>query len=154
MIPSKNASVIIKKWEGFRPRPYNDIAGNATIGYGHLMHLGIVTLADNKIIWTEEHASTMLEVVIIKIGQDLNNIIKVPVTQNEFDSLICWTYNLGIGSAKSSSWLTELNKGNYSIVPQKMQLWDKAKDKTGKLVEVEGLKERRLDEATLFQKPQ
>ena len=149
MIPSKNASVIIKKWEGFKPKPYNDVAGNATIGYGYLMHMGAVNEADKKIVWTEEHASTMLEVDIIKIGQELNQIIKVPVTQNEFDSLICWTYNLGMESAISSSWLRELNKGNYKDVPRLMQLWDKAKV-NGQLVEVEGLKNRRLDEVTLF----
>ena len=38
----------IAGWEGFYPRPYNDAGNNATIGYGHLIHLGKVTKRDRR----------------------------------------------------------------------------------------------------------
>ena len=37
------------KWEGFKPKAYNDIANNATIGYGTLLHMGPITEAEKKL---------------------------------------------------------------------------------------------------------
>lgn len=151
MKASKNCIDIIKKWEGFNPRAYLDVAGHATIGFGTLLHLGSLTDADKKLVWDDVKATAALQVEVDKVAVSLSTLIKVPVTQNQADSLICWTYNLGVGSAKSSSWLTELNKKNYNVVPSKMSLWNKAVV-NGKLVEVQGLKNRRLDESLLFMK--
>ena len=149
MIASKTALDLIKKWEGFRPRAYLDVAGNATIGFGTLLHKGVITETDKKLEWGEELATNKLKVEVIIIEQALNRMIKVPVKQSEFDSLVVWTYNLGIGSAKSSSWLRELNKGNYKDVPRLMSLWNKARI-NGVLTESQGLKNRRKEESDLF----
>ena len=151
MIASNVAIDMIKKWEGFKPKAYNDIANNATIGYGTLLHMGPITEAEKKLIWDTTLATDKLKVEVVKVEQGLNKLIKVSTTQNQFDSLVVWTYNLGLGSAKSSSWLTELNKGNFKVVPDKMSLWNKAMVK-GVLTESQGLKNRRKEEADLFRK--
>ena len=149
MKASKVAIDLIKKWEGFRAKAYNCPANHATIGFGTLLHFGPITPDDKKLVYTESLATEKLVIEVAKIESGLRSIIKVPVTQNQFNALCCWTYNLGLGAAKSSSWLRSLNAGKYSEVPRQLQLWSKARV-NGVLVEVKGLVNRRKDEADLF----
>jgi lysozyme len=152
MIASTVAFELIKKHEDFRSKAYPCPGGHASIGYGHKMHDGPVTDDDARIIWSEEHAANVLRRDIIIAEQALNKKLKVVMNQNQFDSLVSLTYNIGIGRLNTCRWLKELNKGNYSAVPDLMKLWKNATIK-GKLITLPGLVKRRQEEADLFMKP-
>ena len=148
-IASKVAYDMLKNIEKYRATVYPDSGGNATIGDGHLLHKGAPTNADKELNWTEEHAALVLQADVAPVEQALNAAIKVSVTQNQFDALVVWTFNCGIGALLQCSWLKELNKGNYAIVPELMKRWNKI-EVNGKLEVCEGLINRREAEATLF----
>ncbi len=149
MIASIQALNAFKQWEKFSSKVYPDSGGNATIGYGNLLHKGPPTAEDRKLVWSEEHAENMLKVKMIVAEQALNKKITVKVNQNQFDALILWVYNCGIGALDHCSWLRELNKGNHTVVPRLMRLWNK-ETINGELVVSKGLVNRRKFEADLF----
>jgi lysozyme len=152
MIASIQAINAIEQLEGFSSSVYNDTAGNATIGYGHLLHKSPKTVEDGKLVWTGEHAENMLKVEVLKIEQALNEKINVTVNQNQFDALVIWTYNLGIERLNDCSWLRMLNNEEYAEVPKLMQLWNKERI-GGEFVVSKGLTNRRKFEADLFNNP-
>lgn len=142
----------IEELEAFSAEPYPDEAGHATIGYGELLHKGPPTEDEIKNLrWTIAQAEERLLVHIAKFERALNTALKVPVNQNQFDALLIWTYNCGIGALKSSSWLQAINRGEYAAVPELLKLWNKV-TKDGKLVVSPGLVNRRQFEADLFMK--
>lgn len=154
MIASKTAHDLIKTFEGFSPNAYTCPAGHATIGYGHKLHDGPVNEDDKELYWTPKHAEIVLMRDTAIAEQALNRAIRVPVNQNQFDALVSWTYNFGVGRLKESTctWLRELNAGNYSAVAPQILRWNRA-TVNGKPVEVPGLTSRRKKEAELFDKP-
>jgi lysozyme len=150
MIVSLAAIELTKRHEGFSPVVYNCPGGHATIGYGHKIHDGPFTKQDERLQWSQEHAEIVLRCDMTIAEQAVNLKVRVPLNQNQFDSLVCWTYNMGIGRLREAdcTWLRELNKGNYSVVPEQLKRWTKVGGK-----ELPGLVTRRNDEANLFLKP-
>jgi lysozyme len=130
---------LITHYEGLRLEAYQDQVGVWTIGFGTTsgVYEGMVISLDQ--------ATAFLQSDLKKFESDVKNMVKVSLTQNQFDALVSWTYNLGAGSLKSSSMLRALNEGKYTSVPSEMELWNRA---GGQIVE--GLVKRRHSEATLF----
>ena len=150
---SKRCIERLKELESFSAEPYNDQAGNATIGYGHLMHRGPFTKDEADIRISVKKAETDLIDEVSVYAHELSRFIKVPVNQNQFDALVLWTYNCGLGAMQKSSWLKALNKGDYLGVPALMKLYDKIRNKEGNLIVSNGLMYRREEEAKLFVEP-
>ena len=153
---SDNGIQFIMDHEGFVSKPYNDNFGNATIGYGTLLHVGTVTDSDTKGYSegiSKEEAKKLLEEKVKDFEKHLVAAVKVDLNQNQFDALMSWTYNFGPGRLVESgcTWLRELNKGNYNQVPDNLLSWNKG-TKDGKLIELDGLTKRRQDEAELFKR--
>lgn len=71
--------------------------------------------------------------------------VKVPLEQHEFDALVAWTYNLGPSNLRSSTMLKRLNDSQFDQVPSEMQRWNKAGGKV-----LDGLIRRREAESLLF----
>lgn len=153
MIVSSNCTRLIQDSESLSLVPYNCPAGHATIGWGHLMHMGPVTEEDKKIVWTIERANDQLKVDTTFFERAVESAVRVPLNQNQFDALVDWTFNLGIGylNEKECSWLRELNRGNYPAVPELLKRWNKGMQH-GVKVELPGLVTRRQKEAELFSK--
>lgn len=134
-----------KSWEKFCSKPYFDIDGTATIGYGSTYYPGGKRVTFQDLPITEEQASKMLDSVFIWIAGELNLLLKVSVTQNQFDALCDFIYNLGIENFRSSTLLRKLNTGDYQGASEEFTRWDMAGGK-----EVMGLLKRRQAEKGLF----
>ncbi|MBY0444878.1 MAG: lysozyme [Burkholderiales bacterium] len=140
MQTGKNGIALIQKFEGLRLTSYQDSVGIWTIGDGH-------TGADVKPGMTINPSQ-----VLILLQQDLerfesgvNKSVKVPLTQNQFDALISFSYNVGLGNFSKSTLLKRLNEANYSGAADQFPRWNKA---GGQILK--GLVDRRNAEAALF----
>jgi lysozyme len=97
---------------------YDDGSGNPTIGCGHSgpdVHLGQTI--------TREQADALFRADIRPCEAAVNANVTVPLTQNQFDALCSWTFNVGIGALQSSTLLKVLNAGKYEQVPAQMLKW-------------------------------
>jgi lysozyme len=151
MKPSERLIDLLKEYESFSAEPYNDTAMNATIGYGHLMHLGPVNDEEKEIRWSLHQADIALRGTVEGVSDLLNKAIHVPVNQNQFDALVSWTYNCGPGALRQATWLSKLNALHYDEVPEWLMKWNKITDPDTGLLEVDsGLTARREKECNLF----
>lgn len=98
----------IKGWEGFKANVYLDVAGLPTIGYGHLIkpHESFTTI-------TEAQASALLAKDITSAESAVNKYVKVKLTQNQFDALVSFAFNVGNGAFANSTMLKRINEGKY-----------------------------------------
>jgi tetratricopeptide (TPR) repeat protein len=143
----------IANHEGIVLELYDDLGqgkGDCTIGVGHLVHKGVCNGYDpseqeflNGI--TKEHAIELFRANVATAEEAVNRDVTVPLTQNQFDALVSFTYNLGEGNLKKLA--ENLNAGHYEAVPQEMNLYVNTKTEKN----VPGLVIRRRDEGTLFQ---
>ena len=142
MKPSQNAINLIKKWEGFRTNAYLCSAGVPTIGFG-------------STTWGNGQKVKIGEIVSMKTAEVLllNDLAKrskalegLNLNQNQFDSLLSFIYNVGIGAFNRSQLkkLIVANPNDEAIREQFMR-WKKAGGKVS-----QGLINRRTDEANLY----
>ena len=139
MKTSVEGLALIKKFEGLELEAYKCAAGVWTIGYGHTKDV------QEGDVWSESHADHMLEVELEEFEGYINDNVTAPLSQNQFDALVSWVYNLGPANLKASTMLKVLNSGDYEGVPAQIQRWNKAGGKV-----LEGLIRRRKAEALLF----
>ena len=130
---------ILKYFEGCKLTAYQDSVGVWTIGYGHTK--GVY----NGMTITQEEAEQMLLTELEEYEGYIEDMVTVPLTQNQFDALVVWIYNLGPTNFKNSTLLKELNAGNYNAAGQEITRWNKAGGKV-----LAGLVKRREAEAELF----
>jgi len=143
--PSQNCINLIKRFEGCRLKAYKCPAGVWTIGYGTIRY------PDGKPVKEGEEISLYRAESLLTY--DVNKFalqIKVNVNQNQFDALVSFCYNLGIGAFNSSTLKKKViaNPGDLSIREEFMK-WNKARVK-GVLTELKGLTNRRKAEADLY----
>lgn len=135
---------LIKQFEGLRLTAYKDQVGVWTIGYGHT---GAEVGSDDVI--TQDQADYYLDSDLIKAETDVESLVKCELTDNQFASLVSFTFNLGAGALKSSTLLKKLNNNDYTGASNEFVKWDKI-HKNGELVEDPGILRRRLAEHDLF----
>ena len=140
MNTSMEGLALIKKFEGCELEAYQCSAGVWTIGYGHTKG---VAPGDSV---SQEEAEQMLVDELHEYESYINEYVTVALSQNQFDALVSWVYNLGPANLKASTMLKVLNSGEYEDVPAQMKRWNKA---GGKILE--GLIRRREAEACLYQ---
>ena len=139
METSNEGISLIQKFEGCELEAYQCSAGVWTIGYGHTKDV-----LEGMTI-TKEQAEQMLVDELHEYENYINEYVTVALSQNQFDALVSWVYNLGPANLKVSTMLKVLNKGQYEEVPAQMKRWNKAGGKV-----LEGLIRRREAEACLF----
>jgi lysozyme len=149
MTTSPETVKIIAGFEADKLTPYNDLSGNATEGVGHLMHEGPLTPDEEKPETLAKSLSDFAEDLKDKVEKYISLFVKVPLTQNQFDALSSFTFNLGSGTLEHLVSETGLNQGNYSAIPPKILEYDKSRV-NGVLVVVAGLTRRRKWEAGLW----
>ena len=135
---------LIKSFEGFKGSPYKCPAGIPTIGYGATFYPDgkKVTMTDTPI--TEEKATELLSSMLISFEKYVDSYCIDTITQNQFDALVSFAYNLGPANLKSSTLLKKLNPNDGTIRDEFMK-WVKAGGKT-----LKGLVRRREAEANLY----
>jgi lysozyme len=124
---------------------YQDSAGVWTIGVG-------VTSADvafpgNTI--TKKKSRELLKREIERTEKGVAPLIKVPLSQAQWDAIVLMSYNIGVGAFAKSTLLKKLNKGDYLGAADEMLKWDKA-TVDGRKVVLPGLKKRRARERAMF----
>ncbi len=127
------------EFEGLRLEAYQDIVGVWTIGYGHTKGVK----KGDKI--TKVKAMEFLKLDIKSAVDDVKRVVKVPLTQGQFDALVDFTFNLGGGALERSTLLRLLNEKNYEGARMEFHRWNKAGGR-----EVDGLTRRRAAEVVMF----
>lgn len=105
LIPSALCIAWIKHSEGCKLTAYWDVDG-WSIGYGY--HGSDVT---QGMTWTQEDADGQLMSKVFAAGVAVNDLVKVELTQGQFDALTDFVYNEGSGNLQSSSLLRKVNAG-------------------------------------------
>jgi len=141
MKTSASGIELIKTFEGFSEKPYDDVVGKKTIGYGHLIKPG--ESFGDKI--SREEATDLLASDLGHAEECIETFVDVPLTQNEYDALISFIFNLGCGAFKGSTLLNLLNQNLKDAASKQFLRWDKAGGKR-----VAGLARRRLAEQAMF----
>ena len=141
MQTSQAGQNLIKRYEGFRSHAYKDVNGNWTIGYGHRLQ-GTEWFPEGV---NQSYAGKLLADDVQTAEQAVERLVKVPLTQGQFDALVDFCYNLGAGRLASSTLLKVLNDGRYADAAQQLLQWDVAAGK-----ENAGLKARREAEIALW----
>lgn len=136
---SSKCTAIVKEFEGFRKDAYLCPAGVWTYGYGSTTGVkkgDCISSAD---------AEKLLEKELNDFASKVERLLKVRVNQNQFDALVSFAYNVGIGALSSSTLLRYLNAGNYKAAADQFPRWNKSKGKV-----LAGLTHRRTACRELF----
>ena len=132
---------LIKRSEGFRAHVYQDVVGIPTIGYGHRL-LPHEIFAQGI---TDAVATSLLLHDIQEAEKAVTSLVKVPLTQGQFDALVDFVFNLGSGRLEHATLLHLLNENHYDEASQQLLSWDHAGNK-----ELPALKARREAEYNLW----
>lgn len=148
---SPNGVQFTAQWEAFSARLYDNDGGggggNTTIGYGHLVHMGPISGAPSEAQWrpgiTQQQAVQLLHEDLKVAERIINQKIKVPLFQHEYDALVDFVYNVR-GNSKESL-LDLVNTGHYDQLPAKFMEYTAARG-----AHPSGLVKRRHSEGNLF----
>ncbi len=114
------------------------------IGWGHTRSAGPPVVTKDMVI-TKEEAEAIFASDAIEFENKVKRLVKVPLTQNQFDSLVSMAFNVSTANFKEMLSDSRLNDGNYADVPRAMMRFDKSQGKR-----LAGLTIRRLREGQLF----
>ena len=141
MLISNKGLALIKKFEGFKDKAYQDIVGVWTIGYGSIKIKGRKVLPTDTV--TEHEAEQLIEQ---ELAQDVYPYLYgLGLNQNQFDALCSFIYNLGATNFNKSTLKKKLLAEDYVGASFEFIKWNKAGGSV-----VDGLTKRRLAESKLF----
>jgi lysozyme len=158
---SKELIKMLKHHEGVRYKPYQCPAGLWTIGVGHVLYPEQAKIPstidgmarrkawkleykDNR-KWSEEEIDTLLVKDVARFERGVVRYLPIQLSQNEFDSLVSFSFNLGLGVLQRSTIRQALLRGDKITAIQSLLKYNKAGGKV-----LKGLDNRRKDEAALF----
>lgn len=151
---SQHGLALLTQWEGCELKVYNDAAGLPTIGVGHLLTKselmsGKINIGGVPVKYadgiTQQQAEALLSQDLGPTEQAVNNGVKVALSQNQFDALTSFTFNVGVAAFSGSTLLKLLNQGQYDQVPTQLLRWTRAGGRV-----VQGLVNRRQNEIKLW----
>lgn len=140
---------LIKSFEGYHRKlkdgsctAYRCPAGVLTIGWG------CTEGVREGMVWTEAEAEAALRREIAKFEAGVARLATVELNQNQFDALVSFSYNVGLGALGKSTLLKRVNAGQHDKVPAELAKWKRGGGKV-----LPGLVARRTREAALYMKP-
>ncbi|TCB50944.1 lysozyme [Acinetobacter sp. ANC 4779] len=137
---------LICNFEGLRLEAYDDGVGIWTIGFGTTKYPDGVRVKKGDSC-TLEQAKACMQSDLKAFEQTVNEAVRVPLTQNQFDALVSLTYNIGTTAFKNSTLVKRLNEENYKGAADQFEVWVNASGKR-----MQGLVNRRAVEKALFLK--
>jgi len=143
---SKAAIELIKSFEGFRKTAARLADGRWTIGYGHTLSAREGTEV------SREDAEALLIYDLMAIAASVNTLTFSPLSQNQFDGLCAFVYNIGVDAFQGSDVLKNINEGRLLQAACAMELWRRA-DFQGSSLIIDAIVRRRAAEKTLFLTP-
>lgn len=143
MKPSDACRALVRQFEGCKLQAYLCPAGVATLGVGHTRG---VKLGDRC---SQEQADMWLTQDLEDAGAAVASLVKVPLTQGQFDALTSFVFNLGARRLAESTLLILLNKRDYHGAAAQFARWVHSDGKV-----LDGLVRRRAAEAKLFMPPE
>ena len=141
---SATGYAIIKQFEGFKAQAYKDTGGVWTIGFGTTKYPNGVAVKQGDTCTTMQ-AEAWLMNDCAWVDKCLDDHIKVTVTQNQFDALASFVYNVGATAFVKSTLLRRLNAGEMSLAANEFDRWVNDNGKR-----IKGLVVRREQEKKLF----
>lgn len=142
---SKSGLDHLVEYEGIKLTPYLDSIKKPTIGIGNTFYEDGTAVTMNDPPITIERAYELANNVLKQFEEAVNTLVTVELTQNQFDALVCFVYNVGINNLKRSTLLRLLNEGKIDEAAKEFPKWNKAGGK-----EIAGLTRRRISEQRLF----
>jgi lysozyme len=137
---------LIKEFEGLSLKPYKCSAGIATTGYGSTYYENGTRVQMSDAPITKQRAEQLLQHTADRFASKVANLIKKPVTQNQFNALVSFAFNVGSGALASSTLLKLVNVNpNDPMIAKEFLRWNKVNK-----VPVQGLTNRRIKESTLY----
>jgi lysozyme len=140
---SRAAFDLIASFEGFRTRAVQTGNGKWTLGFGH------TATAREGLTVTRAEAEDLLRWDLLPIEDSLRQVALTPLTQNQFDALVSFAFNIGLDNFKKSEVLSHLNQGQLVAAALAMHAWRRAQV-NGRLLTIDALVRRRAAEAALF----
>ncbi|HWZ15684.1 MAG TPA: lysozyme [Mucilaginibacter sp.] len=148
---SEHGYQVIKNFEGLRLAAYRDMAGIWTIGYGSTRYHDGKKVKPGDKLASETQADALFKSTLGQYENAVNEFVKTPISQNQFDALVSFAYNEGTSALKDSTLLARLNVKDYQGAAAHFLAWDKITDpKTGEKVVCDTLVQRRKEESQLF----
>jgi len=150
MAPDNDCFEFIKNREGLRLKAYRDSAGIWTIGYGSIIYDDQRPVKKGDVI-TQQRADQLIEKEISSKSAKVNAALgNTRVNQNQFNALLSFAYNVGVGALLSSTLLKRVRENPADPkIRNAFMMWNKA-HVNGRLVAVRGLTKRRAAEADLY----
>lgn len=143
---------MVKNFEGFVPKVYNDPIGLPTVGYGHLCKQPKCAEVPFPIPLTEAHATNLLRSDMRSAEECVSSAIadSISLNENQYGALVSWAFNVGCGNVRSSGLIRRLNAGEdpNAVAREELPKWRKAGGKPSN-----GLILRRGKEVAFFQVP-
>ena len=136
---------MIKHHEGVRLDPYQCPAGLWTVGVGHLIGNGksLPEVCNKK--FTMKEVDNILADDLIRFENGINRLTSVSLTQGQFDALVSFSFNVGLGNYQASTLRAKLNRGDYEGASNEFPKWRRGGGRV-----LPGLVKRRADERNLF----
>lgn len=118
METSENGLKVLMLREGTRHKAYLDVKNIWTIGVGHTgpeVHNGLV--------WTDKQIEDALRTDVKTAEMAINTSVLVPLTQNQYDALVSFIFNVGVMAFKRSTMLRFINLKQYTKAQQEFDRW-------------------------------
>ncbi len=148
---SEQGIKLIKSFEGLRLSAYRDVAGIWTIGYGSTRYHDGKPVKPGDKLADEQQADALFSNTLGQYEDAVNQYVKVPLTQSQFDALVSFTYNEGTAALKESTLLKKLNEKDYYGAADQFLVWNKiTSPQTGEKEVCTDLSVRRRQERQLF----
>lgn len=143
---SQKGLELIKRFEGFESKPYADLGGVWTIGYGSTYYESGAKVRSSDLPISEARATELLLNVVKQFEHAVDSYTRDDVSQSQFDALVCFAYNIGSQALKKSTLLKFVNTNpNDPNIAAQFLRWNKVEGKA-----VKGLTNRRKAESQLY----
>lgn len=143
---SEKGILLIKRWEGFSADPYLCPAGVVTIGYGSTYYENGVKIKMSDPPVSEKRADAMLRNIVRHYELGVDSMTRDDITQNQFDALVSFAYNVGLEAMRKSTLLKKVNANpDDRLISNQFLRWNRSSGKV-----LQGLTKRRIEEARIY----